>query len=87
MQRRKSITQIQRIHELSVFSEHMTVYDKNGRTAMHGLARAARLNQSEKIYPLGSSGAPYGMVFSDVIACGPGSSLPTLPAASNSLGW
>ena len=65
----------------------VTIYDSNGRMVMQKLTRAARLSQSEKIYPGGSAGAPNGWVFSCVIACGPGSALPTVPSAIISLAW
>ena len=54
---------------------------------MHKLTIVDHLNQSEKTYPLGSSGAPNGAVFSTSIARGPGSALPTVPAAIISLAW
>ena len=54
---------------------------------MHKLTIADHLSQSEKIYPLGSSGAPNGAVFSTSIGRGPGSALPTVPSAIISLAW
>ena len=54
---------------------------------MHKLTIADHLNQSEKTYPAGNSGAPNGAVFSTAIASGPGSALPTVPAAIISLAW
>ena len=54
---------------------------------MHKLTIADHLNQSEKTYPGGSSGAPNGAVFSTSIARGPGSALPTVPSAIISLTW
>ena len=68
-------------------SVYVIIYDSHGRMAMHKLTRAARLSQSEKTYPLGSSGIPNGAVFSTAIACGPGSAVPTVPSAIISLAW
>ena len=81
------VYEIQLIHELHVFGVQVTIYDSNGRTAMHKLARAARLSHSVNIYPRGSSGAPNGRMFScsAVIGFGPGSAVPMLPVASISL--